>query len=519
MSYKVMFSAALLMAFSHMPAYAQSPIDLLKQAVDAQGGADALRAVTSVVVKGEGKFWSVGQSFSPHEPPPFHSDSTLTASIDLAGAKARYDWERDLKIPFPRKFPFSEVRFPTYGAVIDDKGQVKPMSGNRHATTMREALRGDAWMGTLQLAALDAPKNVSGIKDQTLGDQTFPAIQYSHGPHTFIMLFDRTTKLPVSIRNREADRLWGDSNYDMILSDWKKVGNVTIAHTRSFKINDIEAQRLTLKDVALNATIAPETFLVPDAVKAAAKPTPTTNVPYQWVLRGLASPAFYSDTDPAYVLPGPGIRLDQLAPNVLYTQGAVCNNMVVEMKDGLVVFEAPVGADQSRWLLDQLKVKYPGKPIKYLVLSHHHFDHISGMRQYAAEGATIVVPAPNKAYFEQVLKAPNTVEPDALQKAPKNVPVVEVKDSFSIKDDTVEIHVYNMPNPHANGFLMSHVVKENFVYSPDMIPMFGPTVPRMPTTVAVGDELRKRHITGATIVGGHGGTAKQADIGPALAAN
>jgi len=35
----------------------------------------------------------------------------------------------------------------------------------------------------------------------------------------------------------------------------------------------------------------------------------------------------------------------------------------------------------------------------------------------------------------------------------------------------------------------------------------------------VGDALRKHNITGATIAGGHGTTAKQADIGPALAAN
>ena len=37
--------------------------------------------------------------------------------------------------------------------------------------------------------------------------------------------------------------------------------------------------------------------------------------------------------------------------------------------------------------------------------------------------------------------------------------------------------------------------------------------------IAVGDALRKASITGSTIVGGHGTTAKQADIGAALAAN
>jgi hypothetical protein len=42
---------------------------------------------------------------------------------------------------------------------------------------------------------------------------------------------------------------------------------------------------------------------------------------------------------------------------------------------------------------------------------------------------------------------------------------------------------------------------------------------RTPGTVATGDALRKLNITGATIVGGHGTTAKQVDIAAALAAN
>jgi hypothetical protein len=40
-----------------------------------------------------------------------------------------------------------------------------------------------------------------------------------------------------------------------------------------------------------------------------------------------------------------------------------------------------------------------------------------------------------------------------------------------------------------------------------------------PNTIAVGEALRKANITGATIVGGHGTTAKQAEIAAALAAN
>jgi len=44
-------------------------------------------------------------------------------------------------------------------------------------------------------------------------------------------------------------------------------------------------------------------------------------------------------------------------------------------------------------------------------------------------------------------------------------------------------------------------------------------ISRSPNTTAVGDALRKAGIAGSTIVGGHGTTAKQAEIEPALAGN
>jgi len=135
-----------------------------------------------------------------------------------------------------------------------------------------------------------------------------------------------------------------------------------------------------------------------------------------------------------------------------------------------------------------------------------------------AEGATVIVPAQAKAYFEQVAKAPHTVAPDAQQKQMKPANVVGVTDTMSLKDETIEISLYNIPNPHADGMIIGHVVKENIVFVTDLISPRGP-VDRNPGTVAVGNALRKYNISNAVIAGGHGTTAKQADIGQALAAN
>jgi hypothetical protein len=86
---------------------------------------------------------------------------------------------------------------------------------------------------------------------------------------------------------------------------------------------------------------------------------------------------------------------------------------------------------------------------------------------------------------------------------------------MSFKDDSDEIRLYNITNPHADGMILGHIVKENVVWVTDILSPRGP-IERNAGTLAVGEAFKKYGITGSTIAGGHGATAKQADIGPAL---
>jgi hypothetical protein len=515
MRYALLISAALLVAAGHgQPASAQTaPLDLVKQGIAAEGGADALHAIKTLTAKGDAKHWEPGQSYSVNGESRFLGNSTVSVAADLVNHMVRVDWDRNMEYPAVEKVKYSEIFSPDFGAVVDDKGEVKAMSGIRLAAERRELTRESPG---LLLAALEKPESVAAIEDQKLGDQTFPAVAFNDGTVRFIILFDRSTKLPAAVRTRDEDNIWGDSNYDLVLSDWKDVAGAKIAHSQSYRLNAMEVQRVTFKDVTANAPLDPKAFAVPDAVKAAARPAPAS-VPYQWVLRRIFLGRF-TDSDAIYFPPGGSFKLVELAPNVQMVQGGGANNLIVNMADGLAVFDAPTDEGQSRWVIDAAKAKYPGKPIKYLVLTHHHMDHTGGMRAFAAEGATVIVPSPDKAYFEQVIKAAHTLEPDAQQKAMKPAAVEEVKDTLTLKDATVEINLYNIANPHVDGFILAHVVKDNVLWVTDLISPRG-TISRNPGTLAVGEVLRKHNITGATIAGGHGATAKQVDIAQALAMN
>ena len=500
-------------AMQVLPASAQSGVDLVKQAVEAQGGAAAVGAPRTTIIKGEAKHWEPGQSYSATGEPRFIGDSTFTQTVDNQARTVRVDWDRDLKYPAVERVKFSEITTPTYGVAIDDKGVEKAMSGIRHASILRERNR----VGPrLLMRALENPQSISALPNQQLGERLLPAVSIRQGNVTYIVLFDPSTKLPAAVRTRDADSVYGDSNYDVILSDWKDVGGYKRAHTLSYRLNGTEVQRVTLKEVTINQPIAANVLNVRDNFRVASAGTPQV-VPYQWVLRrGFLGRLL--DSDQVYYPPGGGFKLVELAPNVQHVQGGSANNLIVAMKDGLVVFDAPVDEGQSRWVIDAAKAKYPGKPIKQLVLTHHHMDHVGGARTYVAEGAELVIPAQTRPYFEKMVQARQTVLPDSLEKQPKPAKFVDVKETLSLKDDTIQVNLYNIPNPHSDGMIIAHVVGPNIVYVTDILSPRGP-VGRTGGTVAVGDALRKYNITNATIAGGHGTTAKQAEITAALAPN
>src|SRR5262247_1573552 len=140
MKYALSISAALLLALSQ-PAPAQQVQKLVSDAVQALGGADALRNLKSVSITGEAKYWEPGQSKVAGKDPKHVEDVKFTTVRDLAGGRARTQWDRDHKYPDPALIiKYTETVLPTGGFVTDEKGSTA-MSGVRLATHLRELTR------------------------------------------------------------------------------------------------------------------------------------------------------------------------------------------------------------------------------------------------------------------------------------------------------------------------------------------------------------------------------------------
>jgi glyoxylase-like metal-dependent hydrolase (beta-lactamase superfamily II) len=186
---------------------------------------------------------------------------------------------------------------------------------------------------------------------------------------------------------------------------------------------------------------------------------------------------------PAAAPAAPAVKSEKLADGVYRINGAY-NAMAIEFKDYIVLFEGGAQSEaRSKEIIAEAKRVIPNKPIRYSILTHHHFDHSSGLPAIVAEGATIITHDVNKSFLEKALGARRTLAPDSMS-ASKSKPKIEaVAEKRVLQDEmrTVEIH-HVIGLPHADGMLMIYLPKEKILAYADMfnLPPASDPVPNPP---------------------------------------
>jgi glyoxylase-like metal-dependent hydrolase (beta-lactamase superfamily II) len=173
--------------------------------------------------------------------------------------------------------------------------------------------------------------------------------------------------------------------------------------------------------------------------------------------------------------------------------GGSHHSALIEMKDYLIVVEAPHGDLRSMAIMAEAKKLVPNKPIKYLVNTHHHFDHSSGVRAYAAEGVTIVTHELNRPYFERAALNSWSYAPDRLAESKKKPAFQTMGDNMVLTDGTRSVELYQMVgNAHHDGLIMAYLRKEKLLIEADA---YSPgAVPKTPDPFSVNLEANVRRL-------------------------
>ena len=336
------------------------PQDLVSHAVEALGGADKMSAVKTLWVKATVRQWEPEQSMVAGGEMRFACESTVEVVLDVGARAGRADWVRKFAYPAPRTYTFTEIVTPDAGYVagidallrtrqsLESNPPAHAMSGLRLATAHRE-MRRSFLLGEM----LKNPDRVSSARDVTVGGVSYPAVEYRAPDQTFIVMFDRATGLPARVRTLDYDYVWGDVTYDLVLSDWLTTPDGRrAATTNKYELNGRTIMEVKITDGKVNVPVPADRLTIPDAFKAVAPKPAAGPVPYQWVIRRQFIGTYLDSDVPSYdTRATSGLRLVELAPGVQQVVGGTHHSLLVEMRDHLIVFDAPVNDWHSTWVL------------------------------------------------------------------------------------------------------------------------------------------------------------------------
>jgi glyoxylase-like metal-dependent hydrolase (beta-lactamase superfamily II) len=227
----------------------------------------------------------------------------------------------------------------------------------------------------------------------------------------------------------------------------------------------------------------------------------------------------------AAAAPAVTVQSEKVADGVFYIRGGTHHSVAVEFADHIVVIEGPLNEQRSLAVIAEVKKLIPNKPIRYLVNTHHHFDHSGGLRTYVDEGAIIVTHEINKEFYEKAFAAPRTLNPDRLARSGKKATIETVGDKKVLSDGarTLELHAIK-GSPHNDGILMAFLPKEKIlievdVYTPPAAnaPAPAAAAPVNPGTVNLVDNVERLKLDFEKILPLHGpGAVTRADLYAAI---
>ncbi|MBI3400931.1 MAG: MBL fold metallo-hydrolase [Acidobacteria bacterium] len=391
-------------------------------------GADNLK---TIVYSATGEDFAFGQAYNPTSPWPRFINKSYTRMIDFDAPSSRVDRVRN------------QAENPPRG------GGQQPVRGDQPVNQTIIINSGTPWVQQLEIwmtpyGFLKAARaNNATVTSQTIGGKKYQVLTFVGQNKATVNAYVNAQNLIEKVDTHIDNPMLGDVLFEAIYSDYKDVGGVKFPMKIVQKQGGYRIFDLTVNDVKPNA---------PVSIQAAQG------------RGGAGGPGRAGGAGGEQAAATPS---EKLADGVYLILGGYAS-VAVDFKDYIVVIEGPQSEERASAIIAEAKRLIPGKPIKYLVNTHHHFDHASGLRTFVAEGATIVTHQVNKAYYERLFVAPHTLNPDklALSKKAPNIETMTEKRVLTDGNHVVELHHVRGAG-HNAGLLVAYFPKEKILVEAD----------------------------------------------------
>ncbi len=424
-------------------------------------GVDALKTIQ---YSATGLDFALGQAPNPASPWPKFINKSYTRAIDFETPASRVERVR------------VQGENPPYG------GGQQPIVGEQPVNQTIIVTADTPWVQQLEIWMMPhgflraaAARNAT-VEAKTVGGRKYRVVSFVGDNKARVNGYINDQNLVERVETWIDNPFLGDMPFEAIYSDYKDAGGAKFPMHIVQKQGGYPIFDLRVTDVKANA----EVTIQPPQGRG-----------------GAGAPAAASQTATSEKL-GDGVYL--------ITGGYVA--IAVDFKDHITIIETGQSEARGQAVIAEAKRLIPNKPVTYVVNTHSHIDHSSGLRAAVGEGATILTYQLNKAYLEKTLSAPHTLNPDKAQQNGKKPVVEAMGEKKVLTDGTHVVELYHMQNfGHHDGMLLVYLPKEKVLleadgYNPQAANATAPS-PASPFTLSLFDNIRRLKLDVQRIVPVH----------------
>jgi glyoxylase-like metal-dependent hydrolase (beta-lactamase superfamily II) len=261
----------------------------------------------------------------------------------------------------------------------------------------------------------------------------------------------------------------GDTRAAVEYTSWKshpELGRFPTGHR--VIIGNRVYQEVSYSRIRVNDTTTAQLLRIPpelDAVRSPARPAtpPPTSMPLR-----AARPAGSVESlgDGVFLvedLGGFDLMFVDLGGEVLAVDAPAAHPFL----DAIPATNYTTSAPVSRDYIAAIRRTLPGLPIRYLVLTHHHSDHLGGLQEFIGARATIITPEGDTAMVRRLAQAPHRLKSGLARGPVPRIETVNGRRVIAGRLRSVEIFQVG-PNPHTHDNLLIWIPGSRTLFQGDL---------------------------------------------------
>ncbi|HEY5061328.1 MAG TPA: hypothetical protein VII52_07310 [Gemmatimonadaceae bacterium] len=258
---------------------------------------------------------------------------------------------------------------------------------------------------------------------------------------------DPKTGYPVAFMRTERHYLWGQIAVEYVYSTWTTVGDAHLPGVAFRLVDGTPAIARTFGDMSL----APRDSAPPLAL-------PRAITPMQPAVAGFLAPVA-PDT----------IRV---SPSTVLLRNPDYTEVLTLARDTVFVFDATQGDMRARQDSAWIGKLFPGHHAIAVVVTDLAWPHVSGVRYWVAQGATIISHRASRAFLDKVVARRWTAAPDLLEERRSTgrrvaMHFVPVADSLRLAGGAIML--FALDGISSEGALAAFVQGDRFLWASDYI--------------------------------------------------